>query len=84
MTLQTPFPGTALRSRLEREGRLLPDTDWSHCTLFDVTYQPDRMTPEAFQAGYARVMASAFDESAHRRRSAIRRETWRNNPRMRA
>lgn len=84
VTLQTPFPGTALRQRLEREGRLLPDADWSHCTLFDVTYQPDRMTPEALQAGYSRVLARAFDESAHRRRSAIRRETWRNNPRMRA
>lgn len=84
VTLQTPFPGTALRRRLEREGRLLPDADWSHCTLFDVTYQPDNMTPEALRAGYARVLASAFDKNAHRRRSAIRRETWRNNPRMRA
>ncbi|MFI4915005.1 MAG: B12-binding domain-containing radical SAM protein [Phycisphaerales bacterium JB060] len=84
VTLQTPFPGTALRRRLEHEGRLLPDTDWSHCTLFDVTYQPDHMTPESLRAGYARVLASAFDESSHRRRSAIRRETWRNNPRMRA
>ena len=83
VTLQTPFPGTALRRRLEREGRLLPDRDWSHCTLFDVTYHPDRMTPEALQAGFARVLGSAFDGDAHRRRSTIRRETWRNNPRMR-
>lgn len=83
VTLQTPFPGTALRRRLQREGRLLQDRDWSHCTLFDVTYRPDQMTPEALQSGYARVLASAFDERAHRRRGAIRREIWRHNPRMR-
>ena len=83
VTLQTPFPGTALRRRLEREGRLLEDRNWSQCTLFDVTYMPDKVTPEELQAGYARVLASAFDEDAHRRRSTIRRETWRNNPRMR-
>ena len=37
ITLQTPFPGTALRQRLAKEGRLLPDRNWSHHTLFDIT-----------------------------------------------
>jgi hypothetical protein len=43
LTLQTPFPGTALRARLEREGRLLPGRGWESCTLFDVAYRPDRL-----------------------------------------
>ena len=32
LTLQTPFPSTALRRRLEREGRLLANRGWSHYT----------------------------------------------------
>eukprot|EP00752_Nemacystus_decipiens_P013752 g12205.t1 len=35
ITLQTPFPGTALRKRLRAQKRLLPGCDWSHHTLFD-------------------------------------------------
>ncbi len=38
LTLQTPFPGTALHRRLRDEGRLIEDRGWSHYTLFDVTY----------------------------------------------
>jgi radical SAM superfamily enzyme YgiQ (UPF0313 family) len=36
ITYLTPFPGTPLYARLEREGRLLAPGDWERCTLFDV------------------------------------------------
>src|SRR5438067_10614055 len=52
LTLQTPFPGTALRRRLEREGRLLPDRGWSHCTLFDLTYRPDAMRVAELESSF--------------------------------
>lgn len=40
LTLQTPFPGTALYRRLERQGRLLAERGWPFYTLFDLTYKP--------------------------------------------
>jgi radical SAM superfamily enzyme YgiQ (UPF0313 family) len=80
ITLQTPFPGTALRKRLKREGRLLDDRDWSHHTLFDVTYRPDRMTPDALADAFKALLIDAFGDEPTRRRKRIRRETWSRNP----
>jgi radical SAM superfamily enzyme YgiQ (UPF0313 family) len=82
LTLQTPFPGTALRRRLEREGRLLPGRGWSHCTLFDVTYQPDRMSVGELEAGFRNLVRRVFSPAESARRQAIRREVWRKNPRF--
>ncbi len=39
----TPFPGTALRGQLEREGRIV-DHDWSHYTMSNVVFEPRHMT----------------------------------------
>ncbi len=83
LTLQTPFPGTALRRRLEREGRLLPGRGWSHCTLFDLTYQPDRMSVGELEAGFRNLVRRVFSPSESARRQAIRRKVWHNNPRLR-
>jgi radical SAM superfamily enzyme YgiQ (UPF0313 family) len=80
LTLQTPFPGTGLHRRLEREGRLLPDRGWSHYTLFDVTTQPDAMSVAQLERGFREALSAVYSESAHHRRAAIRREVWRSNP----
>ncbi|MBI3723615.1 hypothetical protein HY251_06635, partial [bacterium] len=60
VTLATPFPGTPLRRRLEREGRLLADRGWSHYTLLDATFRPDRLTVEELEAGFRSVLRAAF------------------------
>jgi radical SAM superfamily enzyme YgiQ (UPF0313 family) len=52
ITIQTPFPGTPLESRLRREGRLLYDGQWERCTLFDVNYQPQGMSAEQLRLGF--------------------------------
>ncbi len=83
VTLHTPFPGTALRSRFAREGRLLEERDWSHYTLFDVTFRPDQLTVAELETGYRELLRSAFDEAQTARRAAIRREVWRRNPALR-
>ncbi|MEQ8791675.1 MAG: radical SAM protein [Pirellulaceae bacterium] len=82
LTLQTPFPGTSLYARLRREGRLLADRDWSHYTLFDVTYQPDLLSVADLEAGFQRVVGAVFSPEASARRAAIRRRVWRNNSRL--
>lgn len=84
VTLQTPFPGTGLRRRLERAGRLLADRGWSHYTLFDVTYQPDSMSVAELETGFRDVLKQLFSAEATRRRQRIRRECWQHNPRLHA
>lgn len=73
LTLQTPFPGTALRRRYQRQGRLLPERGWSYHTLFDVTYQPDRMQVHELEAAFRDALQAVFSASAVARRNQIRR-----------
>lgn len=47
----TPFPGTPLWERLDREGRIF-DRNWSHYDMSRVVFAPKRMTPEQLQKGY--------------------------------
>lgn len=82
ITLLTPFPGTALHRRLQREGRLLPDRGWPHYTLFDVTFTPDRLSVAELEASLRRVIRAVFAPSVVAKRTALRRAIWRNNPRL--
>ncbi len=77
LTLQTPFPGTGLRRRLDREGRLIPDRGWSYCTLFDVTYHPDRMSVAALETGFRRLARQVYGAAPNHRRQKLRREILR-------
>jgi radical SAM superfamily enzyme YgiQ (UPF0313 family) len=83
LTLQTPFPGTALHRRLHREGRLLPDRSWSHYTLFDVTYQPDQMSVAELEQGFRDVVQAVHAASPSARRAALRHRLWQRHPRFR-
>jgi radical SAM superfamily enzyme YgiQ (UPF0313 family) len=67
LTLQTPFPGTALHARLAREGRLLTDRGWSAYTLFDATYRPDRLSVEQLESGFRNLVRMVFAEEPTRR-----------------
>jgi radical SAM superfamily enzyme YgiQ (UPF0313 family) len=82
LTLQTPFPGTALHRRLARAGRLLPERGWSHYTLFDVTYQPDLLSVAELETGFRHLVQSVFSKEASAARSAVRRGVWANHPRL--
>jgi len=83
ITLHTPFPGTPLRRRLDRAGRLLEKRDWSHYTLFDVTFQPDQMSVSELEDGFSALLCEVFENNEAGRRAAIRREVWRRNPVLR-
>lgn len=74
VTLQTPFPGTALYRSLADEGRLLTERGWSAYSLFDVTYHPDRMSVAELEAGFRDVLRKVFSTDASRRRNRIRRD----------
>lgn len=76
VTLQTPFPGTALRRRLLREGRLL-QRPWSAYTLFDVTFVPERMTVSELESGFEQLVREVYSPQAQQMRASIRREVSR-------
>jgi radical SAM superfamily enzyme YgiQ (UPF0313 family) len=68
VTVLTPFPGTPLHERLEREGRLLAEADWGAYTLFDVTYRPTRMTVAELEDGLRHLFAALYTREKVRAR----------------
>ncbi|MGC4121637.1 MAG: radical SAM protein [Myxococcales bacterium] len=78
----TPFPGTELFRRLEREGRILT-RDWS---LYDarsaVVFRPRRMSPDELQAGLEWATRQFYSlGSIARRLGHSRQGLWWNLPR---
>jgi len=63
-TVLTPFPGTPLYDRLRREGRLLRETFWDRCTLFDVNYVPRRMSVGELEAGLRWLFRETYSAEA--------------------
>jgi len=49
--VMTPYPGTGLFRRIEKEGRLL-HRDWDRYDTRHCVYKPRRMTPEQLEEGY--------------------------------
>ncbi len=49
--IQTPYPGTQLHARMQREGRMLT-RDWDLYDTRHVVYRPARLTPETLKEGY--------------------------------
>lgn len=70
VTLLTPFPGTPLYRRLKEEGRILQDGAWDRCTLFDINFQPRRMTPAQLREGFHHLVRRLYseEETAARRK----------------
>ena len=68
VTALTPFPGTRLYERLKAEGRLLQDTYWDRCTLFDVNFRPAHMTVDELEAGLRWLFRELYTEDVMRER----------------
>lgn len=68
-TVLTPFPGTPLHERLKREGRLLRERFWDACTLFDVNFQPKRMSVSELESGLHWLFGETYSREATRQRS---------------
>jgi radical SAM superfamily enzyme YgiQ (UPF0313 family) len=68
ITILTAFPGTPLYDRLKREGRILQDGRWELCTLFDVNFQPLKMTPQELRDGMYWLGKELYNDQATQRR----------------
>jgi radical SAM superfamily enzyme YgiQ (UPF0313 family) len=71
VTVLTPFPGTALYRRLASEGRLLRETFWDRCTLFDVNYRPKRMSVDDLEQGLEYLMGALYSAREVDRRRGL-------------
>ena len=84
VTVQTAFPGTPLYARLKQEGRILRDEAWELCTLFDVNFQPAKMSVAELEAGLRNLSSRIYsDEVTRARREAFHRN-YRRELRRRA
>ena len=77
ITIQTAFPGTPLYERLQREGRLLDETAWELCTLFDVNSRPDRMSVRELQDHFVALARDLYSDEATRSRQRAYKQTLR-------
>jgi radical SAM superfamily enzyme YgiQ (UPF0313 family) len=74
ITVQTAFPGTPLYARLKREGRIVREEAWELCTLFDVNFQPAKMSVAELEGGLRSLISRLYsDEVTEERRAAFRR-----------
>ncbi|NIM04374.1 MAG: radical SAM protein [Armatimonadetes bacterium] len=70
----TPFPGTAMRQQLDREGRIV-DHDWSHYTMSNVVFRPRHMTDLELRAGQKYVYGRFYSLPSILKRSfTVRRK----------
>ena len=73
VTLMTPFPGTPLYERLEREDRLIEPHNWKSCTLFDINVRPSAMTVDQLRNGFRKLAVDLYsDEFTNVRRRRFR------------
>lgn len=68
ITIQTPFPGTALYQRLKQSNRLFDEVFWDKCTLFDATYTPSNMSIGELESGFRELMKSLYSDTLVRNR----------------
>jgi len=76
LTVLTPFPGTPLYARLEREGRLISPGAWSKCTLFDINFVPRAMSPERLRQGLIDLARHVYDKDGRSARQRAFVEHW--------
>jgi radical SAM superfamily enzyme YgiQ (UPF0313 family) len=75
VTLQTPFPGTPLYQKLKAEGRLLDETAWERCTLFDVNYRPTHMSADELRQQFRDLVVKLYgDDFTTYRREQFKRQ----------
>lgn len=69
ITILTPFPGSRLRDRLEREGRIVT-SDWKWYTGLNSVILHRNLTQEMLESGLMRIYRSIYNPESYRRRAA--------------
>jgi len=69
VTILTPFPGSRLRTRMEREGRIAT-SDWSLYTAWNSVIRHPHLTGEQLEAGLLKIYRAVYAEDELRARAA--------------
>lgn len=83
VTLPTAFPGTPFYHRLKMEGRLIEETNWKKCTLFDLNFVPKQMSGERLVEGFMHLATSLYDDENKQARENAFKKCMRNGIRSR-
>lgn len=79
ITVLTPFPGTPLYHRLLQAGRIIDPGAWNKCTLFDVNFVPQNVSPQRLQQGLVDLAKRLYHpDFVHDRRERYIDELRRN------
>jgi len=81
ITVMTPFPGTPLYQRLEREDRLLEPVNWKKCTLFDINFRPASMSVEELHDRFRKLAVELYSDEFTKWRRSRFKETMRSQRR---
>ncbi|MEY2483750.1 MAG: hypothetical protein QOK24_2278, partial [Verrucomicrobiota bacterium] len=82
ITILTPFPGTPLFERLQKEGRLLRQEAWELCTLFDVNFSPTHMSVAELESGFRDLVEKLYSTEVTKERREKYRKRWRDTRRL--
>ena len=82
ITILTPFPGTPLYDRLQKDERLLRENAWELCTLFDVNFRPTHMSVSELESGFRDLAEKLYSAEATSERREKYRERWRSARRL--
>lgn len=74
----TPYPGSPLWERLERQGRIV-DRNWDHYNGAHVVFRPQNMSPEELDAQFLKVWRNFFAQKKERHVASMEPATWKNN-----
>jgi len=69
ITILTPFPGSRLRDRLDREGRILHN-DWKWYTVWNAVIHHPKFTPQQLEHNLLTIYRAIYSEDSNRRRSS--------------
>jgi radical SAM superfamily enzyme YgiQ (UPF0313 family) len=73
ITILTPFPGSRLRDRLEREDRIL-HSDWKWYTVWNAVIRHPKFTPEQLESNLLKIYRAIYNEDSNKRRSSYFRQ----------
>lgn len=60
LSIMTPFRGTPIRTRLEQEGRILEDRDWSFYNGYNVAFEPKQLTASQLLSAHRSLWKKSF------------------------
>ncbi|WP_432798934.1 B12-binding domain-containing radical SAM protein [Poriferisphaera sp. WC338] len=79
ITYMTPFPGTPLYTRLKHEERLLEESAWEKCTLFDILFKPKGMSIAQLRTGFHSLATRIYDDVSTKWRRDIFKSKYRRS-----